>query len=247
MLAGAVFFFALFVALGTWQVQRLGWKHDLIARVDARVHAAPVAAPALPRWPTINREADEYLRVALDGRFLHDKEALVQASTERGAGFWVLTPLQRADGSFVLVNRGFVPPDRRDPARRSPAPAGEVHVQGLLRLTEPGGGFLRHNDPAADRWHSRDVAAIAASRGLPAERVAPYFVDAEAAPGGPADASPVPGLTVIRFTDNHLVYAMTWYGLALMAAAAGWYVRRTDRAGHAAGDNGPSDTPAPHP
>lgn len=247
MQAGAAFFFALFVALGSWQVQRLGWKHTLIARVDARVHAAPVAAPALPRWPAISREGDEYLRVALDGRFLHDKEALVQASTERGAGFWVLTPLQRADGTFVLVNRGFVPPDRRDPARRSPAPAGDVHVQGLLRITEPGGGFLRHNDPAADRWYSRDVAAIAADRGLPADRVAPYFVDAQAAPGDPADASPVPGLTVIRFTDNHLVYAITWYGLALMAAAAGWYVRRADRTWRTAGDNGASDSPDPHP
>lgn len=247
MQAGAAFFFVLFVALGTWQVQRLGWKQALIARVDARVHASPVAAAARPRWPAIDRDADEYLRVALDGRFLHDKEALVQASTERGAGFWVLTPLQRADGTLVLVNRGFVPPDRRDPARRSPAPTGEVHVQGLLRLTEPGGGFLRHNDPAADRWHSRDVAAIAAARALPADRVAPYFVDAESAPGAPLDAWPLPGLTVIRFSNNHLVYAITWYGLALMAAAAGWYVRRVDRAGHAAGDNGPSDSPDPHP
>ncbi|MDQ7958930.1 MAG: SURF1 family protein [Pseudomonadota bacterium] len=247
MLAGAALFFLLFVALGTWQVQRLAWKQALIARVDARVHAAPVAPPAPPQWPTIGRDADEYLRVALDGHFRHDQEALVQASTERGAGFWVLTPLQRADGTWVLVNRGFVPPDRRDPARRSPPPTGEVHVQGLLRLSEPGGGFLRRNDPAADRWHSRDVAAIAAARGLPADRVAPYFVDAEAAPGAAADASPVPGLTVIRFSNNHLVYAITWYGLALMAAAAGWYVRRADRAPGAAGDNGHSDSPAPHP
>ncbi|HZF85890.1 MAG TPA: SURF1 family protein [Burkholderiaceae bacterium] len=247
MQAGAAFFFVLFVALGTWQVQRLAWKQALIARVDARVHAAPVAPPAPPQWPAIDRDADEYLRVALDGRFLHDKEALVQASTERGAGFWVLTPLQRDDGTWVLVNRGFVPPDRRDPARRSPPPTGEVHVQGLLRLSEPGGGFLRRNDPAADRWHSRDVAAIAAARGLPADRVAPYFVDAEAAPGAAADASPVPGLTVIRFSNNHLVYAITWYGLALMAAAAGWYVRRADRAPGAAGDNADSDSPAPHP
>ena len=247
MQAGAVFFFVLFVALGSWQVQRLGWKQALIARVDARVHAAPVAPPDLAQWPSVNRDADEYLRVALDGRFLHDRETLVQAATERGAGFWVLTPLQRADDTFVLVNRGFVPPERRDPARRSPVPMGEVHVQGLLRLPEPGGGFLRRNDPAADRWHSRDVAAIAAARGLPAARVAPYFVDAEAAPGGAADASPVPGLTVIRFSNTHLVYAITWYALALMAAAAAWSVRRTDGAPHAAGDNGPSDSPAPPP
>ncbi|KQP23521.1 SURF1 family protein [Pseudorhodoferax sp. Leaf267] len=229
LLAGAVLLFAGFAALGTWQVQRMGWKHALIERIDARVHAAPTAPPAAQDWPAVTASPldFEYRRLRLDGEFLHGHEVLTQATTTLGAGFWVLTPLRLADGSVVLVNRGFVPPDRREPATRQAAPpAGPVSVIGLLRISEPHGGFLRKNDPAANRWHSRDVAAIAAARGLPAGRVAPYFVDAEATPAG---QWPVGGLTVLRLPDSHLVYAVTWYVLALMVAGAGVYVWRSAR------------------
>jgi surfeit locus 1 family protein len=117
------------------------------------------------------------------------------------------------------------------PARergRHPAPAGEQRVTGLLRVTEPGGGFLRHNDPAADRWYSRDVAAIAARRGL--ARVAPYFIDADARASEPARSDwPRGGLTVVRFPNNHLVYALTWFGLAALVAVLLARALRSDR------------------
>ncbi|MDE0947712.1 MAG: SURF1 family protein, partial [Sphingobium sp.] len=149
----AALLFTGLCTLGVWQVERLAWKRDLIVRVAVRIHAPPVPAPARAT------KSDEYRRVAATGTFLHDRATLVQASTVRGPGFWVLTPLRRADGTTLLINRGFVPPDARTSYTR---PAGPVRVTGLLRLTEPGGGFLRDNDPAADRWYSRDVAAIAA-------------------------------------------------------------------------------------
>jgi surfeit locus 1 family protein len=226
----AVLAFAGLVALGTWQVERRAWKLDLIERVDQRVHAPAVPAPGPQQWPQISAASDEYRRVQATGTFLHDRETLVQASTTLGAGHWVITPLRQADGTVVLVNRGFVPPERRDPSSRgTDVPQGATTVTGLLRITEPGGAFLRHNDPAGDRWYSRDVQAIAAARGL--ERVAPYFIDAQA--GAPAAAGtvqswPVAGLTVIAFPNNHLVYALTWYGLALMVAGAAWYVAREE-------------------
>jgi surfeit locus 1 family protein len=296
----AVLFFVLFAALGTWQVERRTWKLDLIARVERRVHAPPAAAAAPAQWPNITAAADEYRRVTATGTFLDDSQTLVQAVTDLGAGYWVLTPLRLADGSIVLVNRGFVPADDRDRVKpgASPAPAvtpplasathpdllspaAAARVTGLLRMTEPHGGFLRHNDPAANRWYSRDVQAIAAARGL--THVAPYFIDAEAVPGDanprravsetagaspPASAdqrdattsptatgarmsalsaasgarmpasspangprspatnepavTPIPGLTVITFHNSHLVYAITWYTLALMVAVAIW-------------------------
>jgi surfeit locus 1 family protein len=173
--------------------------------------------------------------VRATGTFLHDRETLVQATTELGGGYWVLTPLRMADGSLLLINRGFVPPEARDRAARGAVDAeGESTVTGLLRITEPGGSFLQRNDPAADRWYSRDVQAIAAARGL--NSVAPYFVDAEAAAvlAGAATANvprtwPAGGLTVISFPNNHLVYAFTWFALALMVAAAAWYVGRDER------------------
>ena len=209
----AVLFFALFVALGTWQVQRRTWKLDLIARVEQRVHAPPVAAPGPAEWPQVSVARDEYRHVTVTGTFLDQSQTLVQAATELGAGYWVLTPLRTPAGSIVLVNRGFVSSDDRG---RVP-PGGETAtVTGLLRITEPGGAFLRHNNPAANRWYSRDVQAIARARGL--GNVAPYFIDEEARGG--AMSLPVGGLTVIRFHNSHLVYAITWYTLALMVAGA---------------------------
>lgn len=204
-------------ALGVWQVERRTWKLALIDRVDQRIHAAPVPAPGPDAWPAINRDDDEYRRVKISGRFANDRETLIDATTERGMGFWVMTPLITPDGFTVLVNRGFVPVDRRDSATRAAGQIeGETTVSGLVRMTEPKGTLLRANDPAAGRWYSRDVAAIAKARDL--NRVAPYFIDADATanPGG----LPVGGLTVVSFYNHHLLYALTWFALALMLAVA---------------------------
>ena len=223
----AVFFFCLFISLGTWQVQRLLHKQALIARVDARIHAPPEAAPA-PTSPAtpFNADAAEYKPVALRGEFDHRKQALVQASTALGAGFWVLTPLRTEAGWWVWVNRGFVPPPSQRGQQAIDAPSGPQEVQGLLRLTEPKGGFLRNNDAAANRWYSRDVAALSTAHQLPAGQVAPYFVDAQAKPTAKPGQWPVGGLTVVKFSNNHLAYIFTWYALALMVAAAFAYIWR---------------------
>ena len=201
-----------FVALGVWQVERRAWKLDLIARVEAGTRTAPLSVPR----PGLDVRASEYRRVTATGSFLHDRETLVQALTERGAGFWVLTPLRTSQG-MVLINRGFVSSERRDPATRAAAQvAGPVTVTGLLRVSEPKGGFLRSNDLGGDRWYSRDVPAIAAARGI--GQAAPFFVDADATPN--PGGWPVGGLTVLRFNNNHLVYALTWFGLAGFSLAA---------------------------
>lgn len=222
--------FAGFVALGSWQVERRAWKLDLIARVDARLRAPPAAAPGPDAWTRIGTD-DAYRRLRAEGVYDHAHETLVQAVTEKGPGFWVLTPLDTREGWIVLVNRGFVRPEHRDPATRAAGQlAGDVGIEGLLRTSEPGGAFLRHNDPAAGRWYSRDVAAIAAARGLPADRVAPYFIDADAGSGGNdgRGGAPLGGLTVVRFHNSHLVYAITWYALALMVAAGAALVARSE-------------------
>lgn len=208
-----------FLALAAWQFQRLGWKQDLIARVERQLQAEPVAPPAAAT------KADEYRRVRLRGRF-EPREVLVQATTALGGGFWVLAPLRLEGGRAILVNRGFVPPALRAPEQHA-APDGPVELTGLLRLTETGGGPLRRNAPTEGRWYSRDVAGIAAQLGV-ADKVAPYFVDEAADPAQPA-RYPRPGLTVIRFANNHAVYAATWLALAAMAAAAAGYLVREER------------------
>ena len=186
--------FSVFVALGTWQVQRREWKLDLIARVETRVHAPVVAAPGPAEWSGVTAANSEYRHVTVSGTFLNTAETLVQALTDLGSGYWVVTPLRELDGTLVLVNRGFVPPERRERAAHGASEAETpATVTGLLRITEPRGNFLRYNDPAHELWYSRDVRAIARARGLKG-RVAPYFIDADA--GGTsagAGASPVTG------------------------------------------------------
>ena len=227
------------ISLGVWQLERRVWKLELIERVTRRVHAPPEPAPGPDAWSSLAAKNAEYRHVRLSGRWLNDRNTLVKAVTELGGGYWVLTPLHTADGFTVLVNRGFVPTEYRNLQTRGDHGVNgtgesrhDITVTGLLRLSEPGGAFLRHNDPHADRWYSRDVAAIASTHGLNAATTAPYFVDADASVAGTVDTdtvdagtvdtgnrSPVGGLTVIHFHNNHLVYAITWFSLALMPVA----------------------------
>jgi surfeit locus 1 family protein len=225
LLLSGLLAFAAFMALGMWQLNRQVWKTDLVERIGRHQRTAPAAAPGPSEWATLDGVSAEYRRVTLHGRFAHGLETLVSATTALGSGYWVVTPMRTEEGFWVLVNRGFVPPDRRDPATRGErsAPNGVQTVTGLLRLPEPGGRLFQKNDPATGRWYSRDVAAIAAARGLTAadrtaSPVAPYFVDVATDNDAPLDW-PRRGLTVLHFSNNHLTYAVTWFVLAAMVAA----------------------------
>ncbi|MBO9591167.1 SURF1 family protein [Devosia sp.] len=205
-----------FGALGVWQVERLAWKNSLVAAVEARSTAAPLDLD-LADWSAIDPEASEYQHVSVRGRFEGD-DTLSQAVTVHGGGFWVMTPLVLDDGRAVLINRGFVTAAQRDAG--IPRQDGVVDVVGLLRASEPDGGFLRSNDPDAGRWYSRDVAEIGVASGV--DNLAPFFVDAEA--GG--ETYPIGGLTVLTFSNNHLVYALTWFGLTLLSLFALYWLLR---------------------
>jgi surfeit locus 1 family protein len=239
LIAIAAIAFVGFTALGVWQVERRAWKVGLIERVEARVHAAPVAAPGPQEWPSLTRDNAEYRRVRLTGRWLEGRETLVRAVTELGEGFWLMEPMSTDGGFVVLVNRGFVPQGWRDSraarsaqvadaphAAKATPSADAVTVTGLLRISEPHGAFLRANAPSQSRWYSRDVDAISHAQHL--TQAAPYFVDAEAVHGtGPETSQPpVAGLTVIHFRNSHLQYVFTWFALALMALWLGVRVVR---------------------
>ena len=227
-------FFTAFVivsltALGIWQLERRTWKLHLIDEITQRVHAAPIDAPGPSQWPRVAQGGDSYRRVNASGQYLNDRETVVRAVTRLGGGYWVLTPLLTEQGYTILVNRGFVPSDRRDLAtRKDGLIGGRTVVSGLLRMSEPKGAFLQANDAAADRWYSRDVAAIAEARHQ--SPIAPYFIDADATAA--AGGLPVGGLTVIDLPNNHLVYALTWFTLALMGAVAAGIVVRSEWRSH---------------
>lgn len=225
----AAVLFGGFILLGNWQVRRLGWKLHLIHDVATRVHAAPVAAPGPAQWQRIAQGHEQYLHLRLQGRFLEGAQTRVHGTSKLGYGFWLMTPLRTDRGFIVLVNRGYIPaglPGTPAYAQTKP-PSGEVTLTGLLRFSEPGGGFLRPNRPTAAQWYSRDVSAMASAHGLPAAQVAPYFVDADAAPGSPGSGAwPRAGLTVIHFPNNHLAYLITWYLMALGVLIAATLVGR---------------------
>lgn len=188
---------ALLLALGTWQVQRLGWKNELIARI-----AAAEAAPAAPL-----REPPEMLaKVRATGRFDHAREALLGLEV-RGPvlGAQLVTPLLREGAPAILVQRGWVPLDRAGAAAR---PEGPVTVEGWVHPGERAGPFSARDDLAGRRFYTFDPPAIGAALGLP---VAGYGLVAL----GPGGALPDPARSLPRPTNNHLGYAITWYGLAL--------------------------------
>ncbi|WP_430474726.1 SURF1 family protein [Thalassospira lucentensis] len=231
----AIILFSGFCGLGYWQVERRAWKLDLIERIDARVHGDAIEAPGRDDWANVSRARDEYRKVMVTGTFRNDLESQVYTATDYGAGYWVMTPLVRGDGSIVMINRGFVPTDHRDPdTRRDGMVEGEVTITGLLRMDEPVGTFMRDNVPQDDRWYSRDVRAMAIKRGVDANDVAPYFIDGDGA-RHPAKL-PVGGLTKINFANNHVTYALTWFGLAILTLVGAWLVLR-----HRKGDDDDTD------
>lgn len=193
------------IGLGVWQLQRLSWKLALINAVETRAYSAPVPLPSVDG----NLEESAYLRIAVRGQFRHDLSTRVKAITALGPGHWILTPLETETGN-VWVNRGFV----RAGVVHSEwtRPDGLVTVEGLLRVTEPSGTLLERNDPAVGRWVSRDVDAMTEFAGL--TEAMPYFIDADHA--SVPEAWPRGGMTVVKFRNPHLSYALTWFTMAAL-------------------------------
>lgn len=213
---------AVLLSLGTWQLSRLAWKEALIAQVGARARAPAVPLPDRRAWSGMSPERDEYRRVALTGTFRHDLEIYLyhvagdsrrqEAGRPRGQGYFVFTPLVTAEGATVLINRGFVPTERRDPqTRREGQVTGVVTVTGLVRFPEARGTFAASDDDFRRVFYTRDLDKMVRTLGI--ADAAPFAIDADAtpAPGG----LPQGGETLLAFPNRHLEYALTWYGLAL--------------------------------
>ncbi|MEO5760423.1 MAG: SURF1 family protein [Mesorhizobium sp.] len=208
----------ILLALGTWQVQRLRWKEGLLQTIDQRTHSAPLPLAEVEKQFSATGDVD-YTPVTVTGTFRHADERHFYATWEGDAGFNVYTPLDLDDGRYVLVNRGFVPYDLKDAAKRLKGQIpGKVSVTGLARNPLPGkpSMMLPDNDLTKNIFYWKDRDAMAMSAGLPLAKLVPIFIDANAAanPGG----LPVGGVTIIDLPNSHLQYAMTWYGLAATLA-----------------------------
>jgi len=216
------------VGLGTWQVERLFWKQNLLAKMHDMISSEPRSLAELELFAAKTGDAD-YIPVTLAGRYLHDRESHFLATWKGAAGFFVYTPLQLSDGRYVLVNRGFVPYDRKEPATRAAGQVeGDVNIAGLgrNRLTEKPSALVPDNDPAKNVFYWKDLDAMAAHMGLDRAAVLPFFIDADDTPN--PGGLPIGGVTLIDLPNNHLQYAITWYGLAaaLAAVLGAWTWRR---------------------
>jgi surfeit locus 1 family protein len=206
---------AVLIGLGNWQMQRLVWKENLIASIAQRSARPPEPLPG--EWCKLDLGAIEYRPFVLSGRFRHEHEVQVYTvlsepkGSYSGAGYWVLTPLELDSGAIVIVNRGFVPQELKNPASRPESQeSGRVQLTGLLRAPEQANYFTPENDATRGAWFRREPADIARAFGL--KNVAPFMLDAkgEYRPG----MLPQPNETKMTFVNNHLGYALTWYGLA---------------------------------
>ena len=219
---------AFLISLGNWQMQRLSWKRGLIGSIAERVHAPPVTLALAEERANLGGDV-EYTRVKVEGNELNDREIHLYALDDQyGPGFHVITPLRLADGSIVLVNRGFVPNELKDPAKRAAGQiAGDVTATGLLRVADVQTMFVPANDAQRNIWYWRDIGAMAATLGADAPRVHQYIIDAEANPPAPGDW-PKGGVTRLELPNRHLEYALTWYALAatLVAVFAAFAITR---------------------
>lgn len=212
------------LGLGAWQLQRLAWKEGLIERLETRMTAPAIPAPG----PDADIEEIEFRRVTATGEWLHQYEMPLIGRPEKGTvGYHIVTPLRTTDGRVLLVNRGWVPEDRKNPARRPESqPAGTVTVEGIVRRAGLRNAFTPDNEPDRDMWFYVDVPQMAAYAGV--EGVPNYYIDElrrESGPQLPIGADPRIGLR-----NEHLQYAITWFAMAfgLIAVYVLWH-RRAER------------------
>lgn len=224
------------VALGTWQLDRRAWKEQLIADLDAKLSAKATDLPARERWQRLDAATDEFRRVAFPAEFLPGQEALVYSSGSSlrpdatGPGYWVFAPARLTGGSLVIVNRGFVPEGKQNPdTRKEGQPSRVVDIVGVMRWPEQRNQFTPKDEPEKGLWFARDPASMAAAKNWGS--VAPFYIDQEAplAPGGLPKVGPLKA----SFPNNHLQYAVTWYGLALAILIAAVFLWRARRRGTA--------------
>jgi cytochrome oxidase assembly protein ShyY1 len=220
---------AILVALGTWQLKRLAWKENLIATLEARLAAPPSSLPPPQDWPALVQSDDEFRRVAVRLTFADTSPAYVYTGGTalrpdiKAPGYFVFAPARIASGETVVVNTGYVAKRHDVPTPRS----GEI--VGYLRWPEPPNWFVSVHDASATVWFVRDHRAMAKAKDW-GEQVAPFYIDQESPV--PPDGSPRPGPLTVKLRNDHLGYALTWFGLAaaLLAVFIAWALTNGRRA-----------------
>lgn len=232
---------SVLVSLGVWQLHRKDEKRALIAALTERLAAAPGALPARSEWRALNPARDEFRRVTFSATLESRPDAMVYSSGSAvrddisGPGTWAFLPARLADGNIVAVNAGFVQNTMQDRAQQDRAVSrlvtgAPVRLTGYLRFPEAAGTLTPKEDTSKRLWFTRDHVSMARALNWGRESdVAPFYIDLETP--APASGVPKPGPLSVRLKDDHLQYAITWFGLALVVAAAfGFWVAGQRRA-----------------
>jgi cytochrome oxidase assembly protein ShyY1 len=229
----ALALFAVLVGLGKWQLDRKVWKETLIATLTERLAVPPSALPSRERWNSLDQAADEYRRVRFTAELPAGEAALVFTSGSAfrpdvsGPGYWIFAPARLSDGGVVVVNRGFVPEGEQNKATSlDEGGRASLDMVGTMRWPEQSAWFMPAADPAHNMWFVRDPIAIARAKNW--GEVAPFFVEVESPV--PAGGLPIPGPLKVNLPDDHLQYAITWFGLATVVAISfGFWLRSSFR------------------
>jgi surfeit locus 1 family protein len=229
----AAIVFAVLMALGVWQLQRKAWKENLIATLAERSSATSSPVPPPGQWQSLSPAADEFRRVTLRADFAPGREGRVYGGGAglrddvKGQGYFAFAPARLPNGSTVVINRGYVDNPNADASLKPLAlPAAAIDIVGVLRWPEQPGLFVAPYSERQDLWFVRDHRAMAARYGW--GDVAPFYIEMESPvpPGG----VPRPGVLTIKLRNDHLGYALTWFGLAgVLVAVFGFWVRSRRR------------------
>jgi cytochrome oxidase assembly protein ShyY1 len=234
---------AVCVGLGLWQLQRRVEKHVLIAALDERLAASPEVLPPPSQWSALTPARDEFRRVSFTASYARLPDAMVYSSGSAvrddvsGPGTWAFLPAQLPSGETVVVNAGFVQNTMQDRAQQDRAvgrliTGQPVKLTGYLRFPEAAGTFIPAENISKRLWFTRDHQAMARALGWNADSkmLAPFYIDLESP--APESGIPKPGALSVHLKDDHLQYAVTWFGLAaVMAIAFAVWWRAQRRAG----------------
>ena len=205
---------AILLALGGWQLQRMYWKDELLAKLEVRAAAQPVALPVAAERFTRSTDDVRFLKVTAKGRYRHDAEMHLYGIWNKQPGWRLVTPLE-SEGQVVLVIRGFVPEALKPRETRIDGqPVGDVEILGKLRFGEIQGTFVPDNSAASNQWYWRDLGAMQDASGVgDGMRFAPFFIELEAPDHAAEWPKPAP-VSAAQLHNRHFSYALTWFGLA---------------------------------
>lgn len=220
--------FVLLVGLGVWQLDRKTWKESVIAALDERLAAAPTELPPANVWPSLTAQNSEFRRVRFRAEFLPVKDTYVYVAGSalrddiRAPGYFVFRPARLPNGKLVVVNRGYVPLEHTEQS-----PTTTEDIAGYIRWPERESSFVASSDATGETWFIRDQRAMAEKQGW--GEVAPFYIDQETPV--PASGLPRPASLKVNLKNDHLGYAITWFGLAatLVGVFIAWALTRKKR------------------